>query len=103
MQHDSTTFLPGVFVSLSRQLSARFGEEGIEFSSLRKSEQDALKADVLSQLYHATGHAVGTVPDWDELTVTMQAYGGVTSVGLVRYGDGSKIPDGAGKQNLVVR
>lgn len=86
----------------SRQLSERYGEEGIEFSSLGQAEQDALKADVLSELYHATDHTAGAAPEWDELTVTMQAYGGVTSVGLVWKGGGSKTADGGGKQDLVV-
>lgn len=92
-----------MYVFLSRQLSARFGEEGIKFSSLCQSEQDALKADILSQLYHATDHTVGAAPDWDELTITMQAHGGVTSVGLVRNDGGNKAPDGVAKQDLVVR
>lgn len=66
------------------QLSARYAEEGIEFSNLCQSDQNALQADVRSQLYHATGHSAGVAAEWDELSITMQAYGGVTSVGLVR-------------------
>lgn len=95
---------PCVFVFPSRQLSTRFREEDIKFSSLRQTEQDVLKADVLSHLYHSTDHTGDAAPDWDELTVTMQAYDGVTSVRLVRNGSsGSKTPDGVGKHDLVVR
>ncbi len=64
------------------QLSALYAREGIEFSSLGQLEQEALQADGRSQLFHATGHGAGVAPEWDDLTVTMGAYGGVTSVGL---------------------
>lgn len=64
------------------QLSALYAKEGIEFSSLGQPEQEALHADVLSQLFHATGHGARIAPEWDDLTITMQAYGGVTSVGI---------------------
>lgn len=82
------------------QLSTRYAEEGIEFSCLCQSDQDALQADVRSQLYHAAGHGAGAAPNWEELSITMQAYGGVTSVGLVRNGGNGKTPNGG--KNLVV-
>ncbi|CAM9245490.1 unnamed protein product [Ectocarpus sp. 12 AP-2014] len=84
------------------QLSARNIEEGVEFASLRQSEQDAMKADVLSQLYQAANHSALTVPEWDELKITIQAFGGVTSVSLSRSGESSKAPGSDGKQDLVV-
>ncbi|CAM9507860.1 unnamed protein product, partial [Ectocarpus sp. 13 AM-2016] len=84
------------------QLSARNIEEGVEFASLRQSEQDAMKADVLSQLYQATSHSALTVPEWDELKIIIQAFGGVTSVSLSRSGESSKAPGSDGKQDLVV-
>ncbi|CAB1098133.1 unnamed protein product [Ectocarpus sp. CCAP 1310/34] len=85
-----------------RQLSARNLEEGVEFASLRQSEQDILKAEVLSQLYQATDHSALTVPEWDELKITLQAFGGVTSVSLSRSGESSKAPGSDGEQDLVV-
>lgn len=78
---------PLVRCLLLLQLSTRYAEEGIEFSCLCQSDQVALQADVRSQLYHAAGHDAGAAPEWDELSITMQAYGGVTSVGLVRNGE----------------
>lgn len=90
---------PLVLCSLPLQLSTRYAEEGIEFSGLCQSDQDALQADVRSQLYHATDHSAGVAPEWDELSITMQAYGGVTSVGLGRDGDG-KTPNS--EKHLVV-
>ena len=78
---------PLVRCLLLLQLSTRYAEEGIDFSCLCQSDQDALQADVRSQLYHAAGHDAGAAPEWDELSITMQAFGGVTSVGLVRNGE----------------
>lgn len=65
------------------QLSTRFIEEGIEFLSLNQSDQEALKDDVLGELYHATRHSADALVEWEELTVTMRAYCGVTCVSLV--------------------
>ncbi|CBN80035.1 hypothetical protein Esi_0022_0146 [Ectocarpus siliculosus] len=84
------------------QLSVRYLEEGVEFASLPQSEQDTMKADVLSQLYQATSHSPRTVPEWDELKIMIQAYGGVTSVSLSRTDESSKTPVSDGKQDLVV-
>ncbi|CAM9892025.1 unnamed protein product, partial [Ectocarpus fasciculatus] len=84
------------------QLSARYLEEGVEFASLRQSEQDTMKADVLGQLYQATNHSSRTVPEWDELKITTKTFGGVTSVSLSRRGERSKAPGSDGQQDLVV-
>ncbi|CAM9249507.1 unnamed protein product, partial [Hapterophycus canaliculatus] len=81
------------------QLSTQYPKDGIDFSSLNQSDQDALRADVLSQLHHATSHRAGAASEWEELAVTMQAYGGLTSVRLVRANRGT--PRGSGEQDLV--
>lgn len=92
----SSAVLPPSFLCLFLlQLSTRYAEEGIEFSSLGQFDQDALQADVRSQLYYA-----GSSPEWDELSITMQAFGGVASVALVRNCGGGKTPNGG--KNLVV-
>lgn len=61
-----------------------------------------MKADILSQLYQATSHSPRTVPEWNELKIMIQAYGGVTSVSLSRTDESSTTPGSDGKQDLVV-
>lgn len=63
-----------------------------------QSEQEALKVDVLGQLYHATRDGAADAPDWERLTVTMLAYGGVTSVSIVR-----RSSDGKAEEHVVSR
>lgn len=103
----STTALSPCELVLSffffRQLSTRFPEEDIDFASLNQSDQDVLKADVLSQLRHAMRHGGGAALEWDELEVTMPAYGGLTSVRLGRSGGNSGTREGTDGRDLVVR
>lgn len=56
------------------------------FDSLEASEQEALRADVLRKLHHARQTSSGTVPEWEELRITMRAYAGITSVRLTTGG-----------------
>lgn len=65
------------------QLSEKFVNEGIVFNNLEASAQDALKEDVLRQLRHARQTTPVNFPEWEELKVTMRAYGGITSVTVV--------------------
>lgn len=68
---------------LFHKLSERLVEEGITFSTLIGSEQDVLKAEVLQQL---NARYAASPPEWEELTITMRAYGGITSICLTING-----------------
>ncbi|CAM9409837.1 unnamed protein product, partial [Scytosiphon promiscuus] len=99
---EDPTVVLGMLATGICQLSTRYPEEGVDFSSLSESDQGALKHDVLSQLHHAMSQTAGAAPEWDELAVRMKAYGGPISVRLVRNSGNNSEPQGGGEKDLVV-
>lgn len=88
---------------MRHQLSTTYTSEGIEFPSLKQSEQGALKADVLRQLHLATQGNRVDATEWDTLKITMKACGGVTSVSLARSKGDSEVIAGHEEAKLIVR
>lgn len=76
--------------------------EGIVFDNLEASAQDALKEDVLRQLRHAR-QTPANFPEWEELKVTMRAYGGITSVAVTMGRDLGRERKADDDQEDVVR